>query len=151
MGAVATSVVLAFVTFLTKKDIEQQEFVPWTVIAIAVGGAYVVAQLVNAVRAAVAGLERGSLRQDTFLTLVQEPKEARCPYLRRVLKDHADTRLDLATKIDHKVTCMAVAHRSLKNVTGAMVVAALFLLGTTVWRVAADRPQVSKGQRSGDK
>lgn len=150
MAAVATTVVLAFVTFLTKRDIEQPQFVRWTVIAVAVGGAYVVLQLVGAVRAAVTGLARGSVRQDTFLSLIQEPKEARPRYLCRILEDHAETRMDLTAKIDHKVTCMAIAHRALMNVTGAMVIAALFLLATTISRVAtthvpaSDETQVPK-------
>jgi hypothetical protein len=143
MAAVATTVVLAFVTFLTKRDIEQPQFVRWTVIAVAIGGAYVVLQLVGAVRAAVNGLARASVRQDTYLSLIPEPEEARSRYLRRILEDHAETRMDLTAKIDHKVTCMAIAHRALMNVTGAMVIAAVFLLATTISRVETTRPPVS--------
>jgi hypothetical protein len=136
MAAVATALVLGTVTFLTKSD-DHLHLVGWSIVVVAALGTYVVVQLLNAIGAAIRGLGRSSVEQDTFLSLLPDGKEARGHHVVRVLHGHARTRRDLSLRIDDKVTCMAIAHRAMKNMTVAMVLGALALFVATVQRAFA--------------
>lgn len=133
LASVASALVLASVTFLSKKAADLG-FVRWTVVVVAVVGAYIAVQFLRAVQAAVKGMARRSVEQDTFLSLVEEDGVAAGYHLVRILHGHANTRRDLSRKIDDKVTWMAVAHRAVLNATVALIVAAVFLCGVTIQR-----------------
>ena len=144
LASIASALILASVTFLSKKA-EDLGFVRWSVIVVAALGAYISVQFLRAVQAAVKGMERRSAEQDTFLSVVQENKEAMGHFLVRVLHGHANTRRDLSRKIDDKVTWMAIAHRAVLNATFALIAAAVFLCGVTIHR-AFVTPQTSSDQ-----
>lgn len=150
LASVATTLVLATVTFLTRKEAGESVYVPWSVWVVAGLGTYTVIQFLGALRGAVKGLGRRAVEQNIFLSLLPDGKEAEAPYLVRILKGHANTRRDLALKIDDKVTWMAIAHRALMNAIGAMVLAAIGLFAVTIqrsWMRAHAKPQAADTHR----
>lgn len=134
MASVAISVTLVVAGYLLGQVEPAANAV--FLLGISLAALYIAFQLVLAVRAAIIGLERSSIRALTSVQILPTESEDATSVKRRIVTTLLQQFGDLQEITNRSVTQMAIAHTALKNACIGVLIAILVLGVGVVWRSA---------------
>jgi hypothetical protein len=145
LTSIASAVAFGLLTNMFAKGFQSPKTIGLYTATIA--SVYVLLQLSRALLAAIDGLGRTSVLSLTAADILPEANECSSTYLTRQIQNTIDCAQDMGERNQHRVNCIALAHRALKNFLCGVMVLVIILAFLIVFARPASDPLATQIQQ----